>query len=88
MNTSAERIGAVPGAPRITFLVDREGDSAAMLCTLVATKHDFIVRGNWDRTVRAADGRSNSRSSTECTRVPRAAAAFGGDGSLSITRNR
>ena len=58
VNTSAERIGAVPGAPRITFLVDREGDSAAMLCTLVATKHDFIVRGNWDRTVRAADGRS------------------------------
>lgn len=57
VNTSAERIGAVSGAPRITFLVDREGDSAAMLCTLVATKHDFIVRGNWDRTVRAADGR-------------------------------
>ena len=46
---SAERIGAVPGAPGITFLVDREGDSAAMLGTLVATKHDFIVRGNWDR---------------------------------------
>lgn len=54
VTTSAERIAATPGAPRITFLVDREGDSAAMLCTLVATKQDFIVRGNWDRTVRDA----------------------------------
>jgi hypothetical protein len=58
VTTSAERIAAVPGAPRITFLVDREGDSASMLCTLIATKQDFIVRGNWDRTVRAEDGRS------------------------------
>jgi hypothetical protein len=58
VTTSAERVAAIADAPRITFLVDREGDSAAMLCTLVGTKQDFIVRGNWDRTVSTEDGRS------------------------------
>ena len=54
---SAERVRSAPGAPRITFLIDREGDSAAMLSTLVGTGHGFIVRGNWDRTVAGDDGR-------------------------------
>jgi len=53
--TSKERMSR--GDTRITYLVDREGDSAAMLCALVATKEEFIVRGNWDRTVEGADGR-------------------------------
>ena len=55
--TSVERIRSVSGAPGITFLIDREGDSAAMLSTLVGTGHSFIVRGNWDRVVAADDGR-------------------------------
>ncbi len=55
--TSAERIRSAAGAPGITFLIDREGDSAAMLSTLVGTGHGFIVRGNWDRTVAGDDGR-------------------------------
>jgi hypothetical protein len=55
--SSAERIRWAAGAPGITFLIDREGDSAAMLSTLVGTGHGFIVRGNWDRTVASEDGR-------------------------------
>ena len=55
--TSAERIGAF-GAPRVTFLIDREGDSAAMLSTLVGTGRGFIVRGNCDRVVAGEDGKS------------------------------
>ena len=58
ITASAERVAAVPDAARITYLVDREGDNAAILCTLVGTKQDFVVRGNWDRTVDAEDGRS------------------------------
>lgn len=58
IRTSAARIDAAPDAARITFLVDREGDSAAILSTLVRTGHDFIVRGNWDRSVQAEDGRT------------------------------
>ena len=46
-----------PGHTPITYLVDREGDSAAMLCALLATKEEFIVRGNWDRMAEATDGR-------------------------------
>src|SRR6202020_4231 len=38
--------------------------------------------------VRSAAGRSNSRSSTACTSVPRAVAVVGGSGMRSITRNR
>jgi hypothetical protein len=38
--------------------------------------------------VRSPAGRSNSRSSTACTSVPRAVAVVGGSGILSITRNR
>ena len=38
--------------------------------------------------VRAAAGRSNSRSRTACTSVPRAVAVVGGSGMRSITRNR
>src|ERR1700733_12080853 len=38
--------------------------------------------------VRSAAGRSNSRSSTACTRVPRAVAGVGGSGMRSMTRNR
>ncbi len=45
-----------PGT-KATFLVDREGDSAAMLCTLARSGHDFVVRGNWDREVVTGDGR-------------------------------
>ena len=55
--TSAERIRSAASAPGITFLIDREGDSAAVLSTLVGTGHGFIVRGNWDRTVAGDDGR-------------------------------
>lgn len=55
--TSTERIRSVSGAPKLTFLIDREGDSAAMLSTLVGTGHGFIVRGNWDRVVASDDGR-------------------------------
>ena len=54
---TAERMAATATKTRMTYLVDREGDSAAMLTTLVATEHDFIVRGNWDREVAAEDGR-------------------------------
>ena len=38
--------------------------------------------------VRSEVGRSKSRSSTAWTSVPRAVAAVGGDGSLSMTRKR
>ncbi len=38
--------------------------------------------------VRPCAGRSNSCSSTACTRVPRVAAGLGGSGSRSITRKR
>ena len=38
--------------------------------------------------VRPAAGRSNSRSRTACTSVPRAVAVVGGSGIRSITRNR
>lgn len=55
--TSAERIHSAARAPEITFLIDREGDSAAMLSTLVGTGHRFIVRGNHDRVVAGDDGR-------------------------------
>jgi hypothetical protein len=58
ITTSAQRTAAASADARLTFLVDREGDSAAILCTLVGTKQDFVVRGNWDRTVEAEDGRS------------------------------
>jgi Transposase DNA-binding/Transposase Tn5 dimerisation domain len=54
---SGERIRSASGAPEITFLIDREGDSAAMLSTLVGTGHRFVVRGNWDRVVASDDGR-------------------------------
>ena len=37
---------------------------------------------------RSAAGRSNSRSSTACTSVPRAVAGVGGSGMRSMTRNR
>jgi hypothetical protein len=48
---SVERLGRDTPNTRATFLIDREGDSAAMLCTLARTDHDFVVRGNWDREV-------------------------------------
>lgn len=54
---SAARMAAASSTTRVTYLVDREGDSAAMLTTLAATTHGFIVRGNWDREVAAEDGR-------------------------------
>lgn len=57
VQTSAMRIDAVGTKTRITFVVDREGDSAAMLCSLVSTRHAFIVRGNWDREVVGEDDR-------------------------------
>lgn len=56
VRSSAERIDAAAPGTHITFVIDREGDSAAMLSTLATTRHGFIVRGNWDREV-AADGR-------------------------------
>lgn len=60
VRSSSERMAATGSATRITFLVDREGDSAAMLTTLAPLAlggHGFIVRGNWDREVAAEDGR-------------------------------
>lgn len=57
---SSERMASTGSGTRITFLIDREGDSAAMLTTLaplVQDGHGFIVRGNWDREVAAEDGR-------------------------------
>lgn len=54
--TSAERIRSSSRPPSITFLIDREGDSAAMLSTLVGIGHGFIVRGNWDRIVASDEG--------------------------------
>ena len=59
--TTKERMS--PGHTPITYLVDREGDSAAMLCALLATKEEFIVRGNWDRMAEATDGRYTGKSS-------------------------
>ena len=46
------------GAPdtRACFVVDREGDSAAMLLSLASPANDFIVRANWDRQLRAPKG--------------------------------
>jgi CHASE3 domain sensor protein len=48
------------------FGIVKQSDSAAMLCTLVATKHDFIVRANWDRTAYAprTGGRGSSSDRT------------------------
>jgi hypothetical protein len=57
VQTSALRIDAIGAKTRITFVVDREGDSAAMLCSLASTGHGFIVRGNWDREVVGEDER-------------------------------
>lgn len=57
IKSSSERMAATGSATRMTFLVDREGDSAAMLTTLASTGHDFIVRGNWDREIAGDDGR-------------------------------
>ncbi len=57
VNDSAARVAATGSRTRMTYLVDREGDSAAMLTTLVASGQGFIVRGNWDREVTAEDGR-------------------------------
>lgn len=57
VRSTAERIDAAGGRTHITFVIDREGDSAAMLSALATTKHGFIVRGNWDREVTADDGR-------------------------------
>ena len=54
---TAERMATAGATTRVTYLIDREGDSAAMLTTLVATGHGFIVRGSWDREVAAEDGR-------------------------------
>lgn len=56
--SSVERIRSVAGAPGVTFLIDREGDSAAILSALAATGHGFIVRGNFDRVVASDDGRA------------------------------
>ena len=52
-----ERLGKDAPNTRATFLIDREGDSAAMLCTLARTDHDFVVRGHWDREVEDDGGR-------------------------------
>lgn len=57
VRSCAERIDGAGRQTHITFVIDREGDSAAMLSTLAATKHGFIVRGNWDREITADDGR-------------------------------
>lgn len=57
VRSCAERIDAAANQTHITFVIDREGDSAAMLSTLANTRHGFIVRGNWDREITAADGR-------------------------------
>jgi hypothetical protein len=57
VGSSAERIDAAGTQTHITFVIDREGDSAAMLSTLASIHHGFIVRGNWDREVAADDGR-------------------------------
>jgi hypothetical protein len=54
---SAERMRATGSKTRMTYVIDREGDSAAILTTLAGTEQDFIVRGNWDREVAAEDGR-------------------------------
>lgn len=56
VGSCAERIDAA-ARTHITFVIDREGDSAAMLSTLATTRHGFIVRGNWDREITADDGR-------------------------------
>lgn len=56
LSDSAARLSQTPEA-RATFVVDREGDSAAMLTALAATGHGFIVRGSWDRAVALEDGR-------------------------------
>lgn len=57
VKSTSARMAATAAATRITFLIDREGDSAAMLTTLAQSGHGFIVRGNWDREVEAEDGR-------------------------------
>lgn len=57
VTSSAERVDAAGTKTHITFVIDREGDSAAMLSKLATTKHGFIVRGNWDREITADDGR-------------------------------
>lgn len=57
VTASKARLAASSADTRITYLVDREGDSAAMLSTLFGTAEEFVVRGNWDRTVEGRDGR-------------------------------
>lgn len=57
ITTSAERIATNAPGTKLTYLIDREGDSAAILASLAKTAQDFIVRGNWDREVVADDGR-------------------------------
>jgi hypothetical protein len=57
IRSSAERVDGAGASTHVTFVIDREGDSAAMLSTLATTKHGFIVRGNWDREIIADDGR-------------------------------
>lgn len=57
ITNSVVRLGEHAPDTRATFLVDREGDSAAMLCTLARSGHDFVVRGNWDREVIDGEGR-------------------------------
>lgn len=57
VTASKARLAGPSAATRITYLVDREGDSAAMLSTLLDTEEGFIVRGNWDRTVEDREGR-------------------------------
>lgn len=58
VTTATSRVDAASNATRITFLIDREGDSAAVLGALVGTGHDFVVRGNGSRTVESEDGRT------------------------------
>jgi hypothetical protein len=55
ISTSKQRMATASAETRLTFVVDREGDNGAILLTLAGTGEEFIVRGNWDRVVMAAD---------------------------------
>ena len=60
VETSATRLGMHAPGTRATFLIDREGDSAAMLCKLARTSHDFVVRGHCNRGVVDPEGRTRN----------------------------
>jgi hypothetical protein len=55
VDTAAARLRDGDKTTKAVFLVDREADSAAMLCALAETGQGFVVRATWNRDVEAGD---------------------------------